>query len=206
MLDLPAAYRSVTSRPWPHDRLAGHDLAARQRGNGDLPVGRVAPADHPIVFVADAMPRLTSLTVAAHLLHVLPPSEPSRETADELLQVVDAASAGSLHRVHLALAAVDQQQADDADGWEPVIYDESSGLLHGRSTSTTHRPRKRSLTASRACSRSVSWSMLSSTAPSPPAKPQTRWQHAPPANPRSAGIRTDPAVFRVPGPSFLGAC
>jgi len=137
MLDLPAAYRSVTSRPWPHDRLAGHDLAARQRGNGDLPVGRVAPADHPIVFVADAMPRLTSLTVAAHLLHVLPPSEPSRETADELLQVVDAASAGSLHRVHLALAAVDQQQADDADGWEPVIYDESSGLLHGFESTPT---------------------------------------------------------------------
>ena len=87
----------------------------------------VAPADHPIVFVADAMPRLTSLTVAAHLLHVLPPSEPTQDAGDELLQAVAATSAGSLHRVHLALAAVDQQQSDDPDGWEPLIYDETAG-------------------------------------------------------------------------------
>jgi hypothetical protein len=96
-----------------------------------MPVGPVAPASHPIVFVADAMPRLTSLTVVAHLLHVLPPSEPSRDAGEELLQVVDAASAGSLHRVHVALAAVDQQQSEDPDGWEPLIYDETAQLLHG---------------------------------------------------------------------------
>ena len=131
MVDLPAAYRSVASRQWPHDRLAGHDLAARQRGISDLPVGRVAPTDHPIVFVAAAMPRLTNLAVAAHLLHVLPPSEPSRDAGDELLQAVDAASAGSLHRVHLALAAVDDRQSDDPEGWEPLIYDETAQLLHG---------------------------------------------------------------------------
>jgi hypothetical protein len=131
MVDLPAAYRSVTSRQWPHDGLAGHDLAARQRGISDLPAGRFAPADHPIVFVADAMPRLTSLTVAAHLLHVLPPSEPSRDASEELLQAVDAASAGSLHRVHLALAAAEDQHSNDPDGWEPLIYDETARLLHG---------------------------------------------------------------------------
>ena len=131
MVDLPAAYRSVASRQWPHDRLAGHDLAARQRGISDLPVGPVAPADHPIVFVAAAMPRLTSLTVAAHLLHVLPPSEPSRDASKELLQAVDAASAGSLHRVHLALAAAEYQHSNDPAGWEPLIYDETAQLLHG---------------------------------------------------------------------------
>jgi hypothetical protein len=131
MVDLPAAYRSVASRQWPHDRLASHDLAARQRGISDLPEGRVAPTDHPIVFVAAAMPRLTNLAVAAHLLHVLPPSEPRRDAGDELLQAVDAASAGSLHRVHLALAAVGDRQSDDPEGWEPLIYDETAQLLHG---------------------------------------------------------------------------
>src|ERR1700722_17749962 len=131
MVDLPVAYRSVASRQWPHDRLAGHDLAARQRSISDLPAGRVAPADHPIVFVADAMPRLTSLTVAAHLLHVLPPSEPSRDASKQLLQTVDTASAGSLHRVHLALAAAEDQHSNDPDGWEPLIYDETAQLLNG---------------------------------------------------------------------------
>ncbi len=129
MIDLSATYRAL-DRPWPADELAGHYRAARQRGVADLPVGQLAPS-RPIVFLAAALPRLTALTVSAHLLHVLPPTSLDRTVFNELLDTVDQASAGALCRVHLALAAADNArvQDDDIDGWLPIICDETADLL-----------------------------------------------------------------------------
>lgn len=135
VIDLPDTYRAV-AHPWPADRLAAHDDAARGRGRAlvgdhDLP-------ERPIGLLATAGPRLTALTVAAHLLHLLPATGLDPELDEDLLRSLDDNAADSLYRVHLARLA--HGEDDDLDEWQPLLYEEAGNLLEVTSPDAEPRP------------------------------------------------------------------
>jgi hypothetical protein len=127
MTDLSATYDELARR-WTHDELAESYRRAKRRGE-------LLPArdqDHliqrPIAMLATAIPAAAALSVATHVIHVMP------ATADpvlvrQLFASAEKSSAIALHRCHQALELDGPAHDYTADEWLPAVYDIAAPLL-----------------------------------------------------------------------------
>jgi hypothetical protein len=127
MSDLTAAYDRL-ARGWTHDELAERYHEAKGRGellpehNQDHLIRR------PIAMLASAVPACASLSVAIHVIHVLPATG-ALALRDQLLRNAENNSAVALYRSHEALELDGQAHGYRADEWLPAVYDIASPLL-----------------------------------------------------------------------------
>ena len=79
-------------------------------------------------MLATAVPACATLSVAIHVLHLLPAtSDPG--LVDQLLENVEDNGAVVLHRCHRALELDGQAHDYTADEWLPAVYDIAAPLL-----------------------------------------------------------------------------
>ena len=127
MSDLTAAYDRL-ARGWTHEELAGRYRDAKRRGE-QLPG---SDQDHltrrQIALLASAVPACASLSVAIHVIHVLPETG-ALALRDQLLRSAENNSAVALHRCHEALELDGQTHDYSADEWLPAVYDVAAPLL-----------------------------------------------------------------------------
>ena len=127
MSDLTAAYDRL-ARGWTHEELAGRYRDAKRRGE-QLPE---CDQDHlirrPIAMLASAVPACASLSVAIHVIHVLPATG-ALALRDQLLRNAENNSAVALYRCHQALELDGQAHDYSADEWLPAVYDIAAPLL-----------------------------------------------------------------------------
>ena len=130
MSDLSAAYQRL-SRPWTHEQLAAHYREANGRGER-LSGGDEDPQTcRPVAVLATAVPACASLSVAIHVIHVLPATRDTHRLVGELLGTVENSAAVALHRCDRALALDGQAHDYIADQWLATIYDIAAPLLEG---------------------------------------------------------------------------
>jgi hypothetical protein len=127
MTDLSARYDQV-ARTWTHDELGERYRQARSRGR-ELPG---CEHDHlvrrPIALLANAVSNCATLSVAIHVIHVVPAAgDPG--LVDRLFDSAEKNSAIALHRGHQALALDGRAHDYTADEWLPAIYDMAASLL-----------------------------------------------------------------------------
>jgi hypothetical protein len=127
MLDLGATYDQL-ARPWSHEQIAAHYREATTRGQR-MP-GRDQPdaVGGPIALLASSIPHCASLSVAVHVLHVLP-SPPRGELAQQLLDTIGDNAAAALHLCDRALELDGQAHDYTVDEWLPAVYDIAAPLL-----------------------------------------------------------------------------
>jgi hypothetical protein len=123
MSDLSTVYQQL-ARPWTHDQLADHYRAAllgAERDPSALPSRAVA-------VLASAIPCCATLSVAIHVLHMLPAtSDPG--LVEQLLDTVEDNSALVLYRCHRALELDGRAHDYTAEEWLPAIHDIAAPLL-----------------------------------------------------------------------------
>ncbi len=127
MIDLSATYQRL-ARPWTHEQLAERYLTAKQHrehGSED-PEGGVL--SRPIAALATAIPSSASLSVAIHVLHVLPDTARGG-LAEQLVETADENAADVLYCCHRALELDGRDHDYTADEWLPVVYDIAAPLL-----------------------------------------------------------------------------
>jgi GNAT superfamily N-acetyltransferase len=127
VIDLRATYQRL-ARPWTHEQLADHYLTAKQHrehGSEDPEQGVLS---RPISALATAIPSSASLSVAIHVLHVLPDTARSG-LAEQLLDTAEENAADVMHRCHRALERDGRDHDYTADEWLPVVYDVAAPLL-----------------------------------------------------------------------------
>jgi hypothetical protein len=127
MSDLTAAYNRL-ARGWTHEQLANRYSDAKRRGER-LPERH---QDHlirgPIAMLASAVPACASLSVAIHVIHVLPPTG-ALPLRHQLLRNAENNSAVALYRCHQALELDGQAHEYSAEEWLPAVYDTAAPLL-----------------------------------------------------------------------------
>ncbi len=127
MTDLSATYDRL-ARPWTHDELAERYRQAMRRGR-ELPE---CERDHlirrPIAILATAVPASAALSVAIHVIHVLPPTG-ARALRDQLNRNAENNSAIALCRCQQALELDGEAHDYSADEWLPAVYDIAAPLL-----------------------------------------------------------------------------
>ncbi len=127
MSDLTAAYDRL-ARGWTHEQLVGRYRDAKRRGE------QLPESDHdhlirrPIAMLASAVPACASLSVAIHVIHVLPATGAIALT-DQLLRNAENDSAAALYRCHQALELDGQAHDYSADEWLPAVYNIAARLL-----------------------------------------------------------------------------
>ena len=127
MRALPACYDAV-ARSWSESQLARRYQAADERGATEVPVGTAL--DRPIPLLSTAIPPLVTLAVAANTLHMLQSLASEQPPFwGELVAKLDTTSAGSLHRLKLALQVQSSLKRVSLDEWTPTIYDEADHAL-----------------------------------------------------------------------------
>jgi hypothetical protein len=127
MLDLGTTYDQL-ARPWSHEQLAAHYRQATTRGERIPGRDRDDEIRGPIALLASSIPQCASLSVAVHVLHVLP-SPPRGELAQQLLDTIDNNATAALHLCHRALELDGRAHDHTADEWLPTIYDITAPLL-----------------------------------------------------------------------------
>lgn len=127
MSDLTAAYDRL-ARGWTHEQLAGRYLDARRRGEQMPECDQDHLIRRPIAMLASAVPACASLTVAIHVIHVLPATG-AFPLRDQLLRNAENNSATALHRCHRALELDGRAHDYRADEWLPAVYDIAAPLL-----------------------------------------------------------------------------
>ena len=127
MRKLSAAYEQL-ARPWTHELLDDHFRAAQRHAEllpeceqSDLVAG-------PIALLAAAVPASATVSVAVHVIHVLPDTGNPRPL-DELVVMAQKSGAVALHRCHAALNLDGGAHNYAADEWLPVVYDVAGRLL-----------------------------------------------------------------------------
>jgi hypothetical protein len=124
--DLNATYQQL-ARPWTHQQLAARYQDANRRGEAALK-NEPGVLDRPISLLAGGIPASSSLSVAIHTLHVLPPGVLGRQQA-QLLDVIANNAATVLHRCHRTLELDSQAHGYAAADWLPIVYDTAMALL-----------------------------------------------------------------------------
>jgi hypothetical protein len=126
MTDLDDTYQRLARR-WTHEQLAARYRDVEHRGAA-ADDARPDVASRPIALVAAAIPPAAAMSVAVHVLHVLPGG--ARGGAFEGLTVTaENSAAGALHQAHRALELDGQRQGYTTGEWLPTIYDIAAGLL-----------------------------------------------------------------------------
>jgi hypothetical protein len=126
VIDLNATYQRLT-HPWTHEQLAARYLTANQRGERSHEEAEDL-LNRPIAVLATAIPSAASLSVAIHVLHVLPGTAHGA-LAEQLLDTTEQNAADVIHRCHRALELDGQDHDYTADEWLPVVYDTAVPLL-----------------------------------------------------------------------------
>jgi hypothetical protein len=129
MTDLSTTYDRLARR-WTYEQLADHFHRAKRRGE-QLPE---CDQDHlihrPIAMLATAVPACATLSVAIHVIHVMPPTgDPG--LVHQLFDNAEKTSAIALHRCHQALELDGRAHGYSADEWLPAVYDIGAPLLEG---------------------------------------------------------------------------
>jgi hypothetical protein len=127
MLDLGATCEQL-ARPWSHEQLAAHYRQATTRGQRIPGSDQHDTVSGPIALLASSIPQCASLSVAVHVLHVLP-SPPRGELAQQLLDTIDENATAAQHLCHRALELDGRAHDYTADEWLPAIYDIAAPLL-----------------------------------------------------------------------------
>jgi hypothetical protein len=127
MSDLTAAYDRLT-RGWTHEELAGRYSHAQRRGEQLPECQQDRLIRRPIAMLASAVPACASLTVAIHVIHVLPATG-ALALRDQLLRNAENNSAVALYRSYQALELDGQAHDYTADEWLPTLYDIAAPLL-----------------------------------------------------------------------------
>jgi hypothetical protein len=127
MIDLDATYVRL-ARTWSHEQLAAYYREANRRGERMPLCGQDDAIRGPIAILASSIPHSASLSVAVHVLHVLP-STPGGEHAQQLLGTVDENATAILHLCHRALELDGRAHDYTADEWLPAVYDIARRLL-----------------------------------------------------------------------------
>jgi hypothetical protein len=127
MTDLSATYDRLAWR-WTNEQLADHFHRAKCRGE-QLPE---CDQDHlmlrPIAMLATAVPACATLSVAIHVIHVMPATgDPG--LVHQLFDNAEKSSAIALHRCHQALELDGAAHGYSADEWLPAVYDIAASLL-----------------------------------------------------------------------------
>jgi hypothetical protein len=127
MTDLSAAYEQL-ARGWTHQQLAGRYCEAKRHGEQLPECDRDHLIRRPIAMLASAVPACASLSVAIHVIHVLPATG-ALALKDQLLRNAENNSAVALYRCHQALELDGQAHDYRADQWLPAVYDIAGPLL-----------------------------------------------------------------------------
>jgi hypothetical protein len=127
MTDLSPTYDRLARR-WTHEQLADHFHRAKRRGE-QLPE---CDQDHlmlrPIAMLATAVPACATLSVAIHVIHVMPATgDPG--LVHQLFDNAQKSNAIALHRCHQALELDGAAHGYSADDWQPAVYDIAAPLL-----------------------------------------------------------------------------
>jgi hypothetical protein len=127
MTDLSATYDRL-ARPWTHEQLADHYHQAKRRG-GELPE---CDQDHlirrPIAMLASAIPACATLSVAIHVIHVMPATGDTG-LVHQLFDNAEKSGTIALHRCHQALELDGRSHDYGADEWLSGVYDTAASLL-----------------------------------------------------------------------------
>jgi hypothetical protein len=127
MSDLAAAYDRL-ARGWTHEELAGRYRDAERRGEQLPECDRDYLIRRPVSMLASAVPACASLSVAIHVIHVLPATgDPG--LVDQLFHTAEKSSAIALQRCHRALELDGRAHDSSADEWLPAVYDIAASLL-----------------------------------------------------------------------------
>ena len=127
MSDLSADYNQL-ARSWTHEQLADYYNRARRRGERLPECDQDHRIARPVAILATAIPACATLSVAIHVLHLLPATgDPG--LVDRLLENVEDNGAIVLHRCHRALELDGQAHDYTADEWLPAVYDIAAPLL-----------------------------------------------------------------------------
>lgn len=129
MSDLSAAYDRL-ARSWTHEQLAARYRDAKRRGEQPPECDQDHLIRRPIAMLASAVPACASLSVAIHVIHVLPATG-TLALRDQLLRNAETNSAVALYRCHQALELDGQAHDYSADEWLPAVYDIAAPLLEG---------------------------------------------------------------------------
>ena len=127
MSDLSADYDQL-ARSWTHEQLAGYYNEARRRGERLPECDQDHRIDRPVAMLATAVPAGATLSVAIHVLHLLPATSDPR-LVDQLLGNAQENGAVVLHRCHRALELDGRAHGYTADEWLPAVYDIAAPLL-----------------------------------------------------------------------------
>ena len=127
MSDLTSAYRRL-ARSWTHEELA--DLYGRATRGGDRAPQREPDLQirRPVAMLASAVPPCATLSVAIHVIHVLP-ERGDGALVDRLLEHAETSSAVTLRRCHQGLELDGRAHEYTADERLPAIYDIAAALL-----------------------------------------------------------------------------
>ena len=127
MTDLSATYDRL-ARPWSHEQLAQRYHRARHRCEELPECDQHHLIRRPIAMLATAVPACATLSVAIHVIHVVPTTgDPG--LVHQLFDNVERNSAIALHRCHQALELDGRAHDYGADEWLPAVYDTAASLL-----------------------------------------------------------------------------
>ena len=127
MSDLSADYNQL-ARSWTHEQLADCYNRARRRGERLPQCDQDHRIARPVAMLATAVPACATLSVAIHVLHMLPATSDTG-LIDQLRENVEEHGAVVLHRCHRALELDGQANDYTADVWLPAVYDVAAPLL-----------------------------------------------------------------------------
>ena len=127
MTDLSATYDRLARR-WTHEQLADHYRRAKRRGEELPECDQDQLIRRPIAIVATAVPACATLSVAIHVIHVMPATGDA-SLVQQLFDNAEKSSAIALHRCHQALELDGRAHDYSADEWLPAIYDIAAPLL-----------------------------------------------------------------------------
>jgi hypothetical protein len=126
MSDLTAAYDRI-GRGWTHEQLADQYRKAKRRGERMPECDEDHLLHRPIAMLATAVPACATLSVAIHVIHLLPTGD--HGLVDQLLDTAETSGAVALHRCHQALELDGRAHDYTADDWLPAVYDIAAPLL-----------------------------------------------------------------------------
>jgi hypothetical protein len=127
MTELSAAYEQL-AHPWTHEQLTDHYREAKRRAERVLECDQDPLIGRPVTMLATAVPACATLSVAIHVLHVLPATS-DLGLVEQLRGNVEEHSAVVLHRCHRALELDGRAHDYTAGEWLPAVYDTAASLL-----------------------------------------------------------------------------
>jgi hypothetical protein len=127
MTTLSAAYDRL-ARPWTHQQLSDRYREAKRRGRQLPECQKSHQIQRPVAMLATAVPACAALSVAIHVIHVLP--DPAYAgLRNQLLSNAETNAAVALHLCHQALELDSQTHGNTAGEWLPAVYDVAAPLL-----------------------------------------------------------------------------